>query len=57
MFVIDLRPGRGSRGAGRGRSGHGNFGKGEDGEEQGHAKVLIGEMNMGVGDEDGEDKE
>ena len=32
-------------------------GEGEEGGEQGHVEVLIGEVNMGVGDEDGEDKE
>ena len=28
-----------------------------DQEEQGHAEVWIGEVNTGMGDEDGEDKE
>ena len=49
--------GRGAGGASGGRSGHGKFGEGEEGEKQGHAEVLVGEINMGVGDEDGEDKE
>ena len=49
--------GRGSGSAGSGRGGHVKFGEGQEGEEQGHAEVLIGEVNMGVGDEDGEDKE
>ena len=52
------RRGRGSGGAGgagKGQGSHGNFGEGE--EEQWHAEVMIGEVNMGVGDGDGEDKE
>ena len=49
--------GRG-RGAGAvGRGGHGRYGQGTDVEEQGHAEVLIGEISMGIGEGDGEEKE
>ena len=48
--------GRGSGNVGRGQGGgHGRYGEGT--ETQGHAEVLIGEVNMGEGDGDGEDKE
>ena len=44
------------RGSGRGQGGgQGRYGEGT--ETQGHAEVLIGEVNMGAGDGDGEDKE
>lgn len=49
--------GCGSGGIGSGRGGHVKFGEGEEGEEQGHTEVLIGEVTMGIGEEDGEDKE
>ena len=48
--------GRCSGNVGRGQGGgHGRYGEGT--ETQGHAEVLIGEVNMGEGDGDGEDKE
>ena len=48
--------GRGAGNAGRGQGGgYGRYG--EETEPQGHAEVLIGEINMGQGDGDGEDKE
>ena len=34
-----------------GQGGHAKFGEGN--EKQGHAKVLMGEVNMGIGDETG----
>ena len=46
--------GRGDGAAGRG--GYGRYGDGDQ-EEQGHVEVLVGEVNMGMGDKDGEDKE
>ena len=49
--------GRGAGAAGRGQGGHGRYGESTDVEEQGHAEVLIGEINMGIGDGDGEEKE
>ena len=49
----------GEGGRGRVRAGYSRFGEGEEEEEseQGHSKALIGEVNMGTGDGDGEDKE
>ena len=47
--------GRGAGCAGRGQGGHGKYGEGT--EDQGHAEVLVGEVNMGDGDGDGEEKE
>ena len=49
--------GRGAGNAGRGQGGHGRFGEGTDVEDQGHAEVLMGEINMGIGDGDGEERE
>ena len=48
--------GRGRGGGAAGRGGYGRYGDGDQ-EEQGHAEVLVGEVHMGMGDEDGEDKE
>ena len=51
--------GRGGRGRGRG-VGSSRFGEGEGGgeeTEQGHSEMLLGEVCMGTGDGDGEDKE
>ena len=45
------------RGAGSARRGQGRFGEGTDGEDQGHAEVLIGEINVGIGYGDGEERE
>ena len=56
--------GRGTRGRGRtGRGGYGRLGEVEEGGEEeevpesGHAEALIGEVNMGTGDGDGEERE
>ena len=55
--------GRGTRGRGRGgRGGYGRLGEVEEGVEEevpehGHAEVLIGEVNMGIGNGDGEERE
>ena len=51
-----------SRGRGRGagvvgRGGYSRYGQGMDEEEQGHAEVLIGEISMGIGEGDGEERE
>ena len=48
--------GRGAGAAGRG--GYSRYGQGADEEgEQGHAEVLIGEISMGSGEDDGEDRD
>ena len=47
--------GRGGRSAGR--RGYSRYGQGEDEEDPGHAEVLIGEISMGSGEGDGEEKE
>ena len=53
--------GRGGIGAGRGGRGGGYLGEGEGAEgerpEQGHGEVMIGEVNIGRGDDDGEERE
>ena len=47
--------GFGIAGRGQGGGGHGSYGEGM--EDQGHAEVLMGEVNMGEGDGDGEERE
>ena len=49
------RTGRGGRGGGSTRFGEG--GANEEENEQGHSEVLIGEISMGIGEGDGEEKE
>ena len=53
-----VQRGRGRGAGGARRGGYGRYGQGmEEEAEQGHAEVLVGEISMGSGEGDGEDKE